>query len=50
MTSILWATALALDTAFAASVGVAALEGRLQAESMKMRTVRIEGMRTAFSI
>ena len=43
-------SAAAVNTAFDASVGVAALEGRLQAESIKMRTVRIEEMRTAFSI
>jgi hypothetical protein len=42
--------AAAVNTALACSVGVAALDGRLQAESMKMKTVKMERMRASLNI
>jgi len=43
-------SAAAVNTAFDSAVGVVALEGKLQAERMKMITVRMEKMRAALNI
>jgi hypothetical protein len=42
--------AAAVNTALASAVGVAALEGKLQAESMKMKTISMERMRASLNI
>ena len=42
--------AAAVNTALASGVGVVALEGRLHAESIKMKEVRIEKMRASLNI
>jgi hypothetical protein len=42
--------AAAVNTALDWAVGVAALDGKLHAASMKMKTIRMEGMRASLNM